>query len=73
MTAEDSYPRETTLVERLGGFLGKPWSEKVRSLRFRWLRSFPGIPVPVRLPFGSWWLAENDVFGNAIKIGRAHV
>ena len=29
----------------------------------------PWFPLPVRLPFGSWWLAWNDVCGDAIFIG----
>lgn len=30
---------------------------------------FPGIPVPVRLPFGGWWLARNDFVGSALFSG----
>jgi FkbM family methyltransferase len=45
---------------RLRRFLQKPWREKAGSIVFRWLRVFPGIPVPVPLPFGGVWLARND-------------
>jgi FkbM family methyltransferase len=47
-------------------FLQKPWREKSRSFYFRWIRVFPNIPVPVRLPFGAWWLARNDYLGAAL-------
>jgi FkbM family methyltransferase len=44
-------------------FLQKPWREKSRSFYFRWIRVFPNTPLPVRLPFGAWWLANNDYLG----------
>jgi FkbM family methyltransferase len=36
---------------------------------YRWVRTFPSVPVPVRLPFGSWWLARNDFVGAALFQG----
>ena len=50
-------------------FLFKPWSEKVKSIKYRWLRWFPSIPLPVKLPFGGWWLAEHDFCGIAMILG----
>jgi len=29
-----------------------------------------GIPIPMRLPFGSWWIARNDAVGRAIVQNR---
>ena len=54
---------------RIGQFLQKPWREKAAPLLFRWVRWFPGVPVPVRLPFGGWWLARNDFVGAAMFHG----
>jgi len=51
------------LLPRMRRFLKKPWREKSRSFYFRWVRVFPNVPVPVRLPFGGWWLARNDYVG----------
>src|SRR6266853_1593826 len=34
----------------IGRFFSTPWSEKVKSIRYRWLKWFPVIPLPVRLP-----------------------
>ncbi|MGA8365704.1 MAG: FkbM family methyltransferase [Candidatus Acidiferrales bacterium] len=51
------------LLPRMRRFLYKPWREKRRSFYFRWLRIFPNMPVPVRLPFGAWWLVRNDSIG----------
>lgn len=60
-------------MRRLYRFLRKPWHEKMRSLRFRfkrfWNRFLPFVPLPTRLPFGGWWLAWNDVCGDAIFTG----
>jgi FkbM family methyltransferase len=56
-------------LPRVWRFLGKPWDEKARSLYFRWVRMFPRIPVPARLPFGGWWLARNDYIGAMLFYG----
>ena len=50
-------------------FLSKPWSEKAKSIKYRWLKWFSSIPLPVKLPFGAWWLAEHDFCGIAIILG----
>lgn len=51
-------------------FLRKPWREKVITVRSRfkslWFQLFPSIPLPVRLPYGGWWLAVNDTCSDAI-------
>jgi FkbM family methyltransferase len=54
---------------RLGRFLQKPWREKTGYIFFCMMRAFPGIVVPVRLPFGGWWLARNDFVGSALLNG----
>lgn len=56
---------EVTLVQRsflarLTNFAAKPWRSQFRSFAFRWLRLFPGVPLPFRLRFGAWWLLRND-------------
>ena len=58
------------LFARLARFATKPWRDKFRSFGFRWIRYLPGIPLPLRLPFGVWWLAENDFAGAALLEGR---
>lgn len=58
------------LFARLARFAKKPWRDKYRSFGFRWIRTLPGIPLPLRLPFGAWWLAENDFAGAALLEGR---
>lgn len=37
-----------------------------RAMRFRWLTTFLGIPMRIRLPFGSSWIARNDACGRMI-------
>lgn len=51
-------------------FLQKPWSAKRASLYFRWIRAFPKLPLPLRLPSGQWWLVRNDVCSAAILAGQ---
>jgi len=59
----------TTIWKRIGGFLKKPWPTKVRSLGLFARRIFPNLPIPVRLPWGSWWLAQQNDLGNHILAG----
>jgi FkbM family methyltransferase len=54
------------LLQRAVRFLRKPWREKTQSVRFRWLRLFPRVPLPMRLSFGAWWLLRNDACSHAI-------
>ncbi len=58
-----SKAEEMGELSRAWRFLKKPWHEKSRSFYFRWIRIFPNVPIPVRLPFGGWWLARNDYVG----------
>ena len=61
---------------RAGRFFRKPWREKTKSLAFRWTslksqctESLARIPVPVRLPFGVWWMRRNDTLGELLMTG----
>jgi len=54
---------------RLRRFVDKPWPEKVRSAGLYCRNAFPNLPIPVRLPFGSWWLAWQNDLGNHVLAG----
>lgn len=65
------------MLPRAWRFLRKPWREKRRTLGFYWgsfasrlKESVESIPVPVRLPFGAWWIARNDHVGRPIREGQ---
>jgi FkbM family methyltransferase len=67
----------TSGLPRMSRLAKKSLREKSRSARFRlgsaksrWLRALSDIPVPVKLPFGSWWLARNDHVGKPIREGK---
>jgi FkbM family methyltransferase len=58
-------------------FLHKPWDEKLRSIRFRWesltsrwSQIVSGIRMPVRLPFGAWWIPSADKFAELLLAGE---
>lgn len=57
-------------LNRFYRFLQKPWEEKVVTARCRlksiWFQLFPSTPLPIRLPYGGWWLAEKDIFSDSI-------
>src|SRR5712691_5679585 len=66
----DLPPRDKALVQRVWRFFRAPWREKGRSIGLRWIRVFPRVPFPVRLPYGGWWLARNDATGNVVLTGQ---
>jgi FkbM family methyltransferase len=51
---EDMSSRST--VRRFLRFARKPFRQQYRSLASRVQSRFPSIPIPVRLPFGAWYL-----------------
>jgi len=63
MVPQGSALSGKALLPRFGRFLKKPWSVKLQSLTLRWIRV---MPLPVRLPFGAWWIAENEWCGISI-------
>jgi FkbM family methyltransferase len=65
--ADNSEP--SGLLARAWRFLHKPREEKARFFYALWVRIFPKIPLPTRLPFGAWWLARNDFIASSIFSG----
>ncbi|HET9995786.1 MAG TPA: FkbM family methyltransferase [Candidatus Acidoferrum sp.] len=49
-----------TLLQRVRRFLASPARRKYFALANRARRILPGMPIPLRLPFGAWWLAERS-------------
>lgn len=48
------------VIQRTQRFLARPAREKYLSLAMRVRRVFPTMPIPLRLSFGAWWLAERS-------------
>ncbi|HET8923500.1 MAG TPA: FkbM family methyltransferase [Candidatus Acidoferrum sp.] len=49
-----------TLPQRVRRFLGSPARRKYITLANRMRRILPEMPIPLRLPFGAWWLGEKS-------------
>ena len=47
-------------AKRLRRFLQQPAKQKYFSIANLVRRVIPTLPIPLRLPFGAWWLAENS-------------
>jgi FkbM family methyltransferase len=58
-----------TLSSRLGRFWRRPWHEKLFVLCDRVRMSFPGFPVPLRLPFGAWWVMRRGAIDHNLADG----
>ncbi len=56
-------------ARRVFAFPKKPSHEKLSSYASRWGRWFPGIPAPIRLPVGAWWLMDRDYIGECLENG----
>jgi FkbM family methyltransferase len=50
-------------------FLAKTPKERYAAVARMWMRKFPSVPVPVRLPFGAWWLASPGDVDNQLLNG----
>jgi FkbM family methyltransferase len=55
-----------TLPQRIRRFLASPGRRKYITLANRARRVFPGMPIPLRLPFGAWWLAEKSALDHEL-------
>jgi FkbM family methyltransferase len=51
---------DVSLPGRIWRFLRRPRRAQYLSLAFRARRVFPEMPIPLRLPFGAWWLAQKS-------------
>jgi len=69
MTAAEANPRELPMPSRISDLAYRVWKTIRIALRFHGKGTFPNFPIPVRLPFGAWWLAWNDVVGKAVLKG----
>lgn len=73
---ETHTSQATGILLRARRFLQKPWHEKAETLRIRWAglqekwrETASDIRLPVRLPFGAWWLPKNDNLGGPLLSG----
>ena len=48
-----------TFASRVRRFLAKPARLQYVALANRVRRVLPSVPIPLRLPYGAWWLAEH--------------
>jgi len=55
-----------TLPQRMVRFLASPARKKYITLANRARGIFPGMPIPLRLPFGAWWLAEKSALDHEL-------
>jgi len=62
--------RSATLPQRIGRFLASPARRKYITLANRARRIFPDMPIPLRLPFGAWWLAEKSALDHELIYGE---
>jgi FkbM family methyltransferase len=63
-------PARATLAQRVGRFLASPARRKYITLANRARRLFPDMPIPLRLPFGAWWLAEKSALDHQLIYGE---
>jgi len=74
MIGQQGYGGDMSHQFVIRSFLEKPWTEKVYSIRHRFILAWggllPSLPLPVRLPYGGWWLARNDECSAAVFTGN---
>ena len=65
-----NLPPSKTLPQRIRRFLVSPLRSKYITLANRARRIFPGMPIPLRLPYGVWWLAEENFLDHELLFGE---
>lgn len=63
-------PPSKALLQRIWRFLKSPLRSKYITLANRARRIFPHIPIPLRLPGGVWWLAEEGILDQKLLFGE---
>jgi FkbM family methyltransferase len=61
-----SASAKPTLLRRIRRFLGSPARRKYITLALQARRLFPNMAIPIRLPFGAWWLAERGALDHEL-------
>lgn len=51
---------------RVARFLGSPARRQYLTMALRARRVFPGMAIPLRLPFQAWWLAEKSALDHEL-------
>ena len=66
-----SLPRAftPTLAHRLRRFARMPRKAQYFALMNRVRRIFPPMPIPLRLPSGEWWLAQESALDHELMHG----
>ena len=64
---QKALPVTTRLSRRVKRFFAMPMRSKYLAIAERAQRRFPLTPIPLRLPFGAWWLARNDNLGDLVR------
>lgn len=59
-----------TLPQRVARFIASPTRRKYITLALRTRRLFPEMAIPLRLPFGAWWLAEKSAMDHQLMYGE---
>ncbi|HKW56449.1 MAG TPA: FkbM family methyltransferase [Candidatus Acidoferrum sp.] len=54
-----SAPARRSFLKRVARFTVSPLRRKYLAVALRMRRVFPEMPIPLRLPFGVWWLAQD--------------
>ncbi len=59
-------PGSRALPQRVKNFLKKPTQSKYTAIARRMRRFVPNLPIPLRLPFGVWWIARNSALDHEL-------
>jgi FkbM family methyltransferase len=64
-----SSAMQGTLAHRLWRFARAPRKAQYFTLMNRMRRIFPRMPIPLRLPYGKWWLAQESALDHELMHG----
>jgi FkbM family methyltransferase len=62
--------RRLSPAKRIWRFFRSPNRTKYITLAQRARRIFPNMPIPLRLPFGAWWMAEKSALDHELMFNN---
>jgi FkbM family methyltransferase len=64
------WDKDPTNIQRVQQYLASPRGKKYEVTAKKLQRRFPNVPIPIRLPFGAWWIPRKDHVSEPIVAGN---
>src|SRR6201999_1487962 len=67
---KNPWDKDPTNIQKVQQYLASPRGKKYEVTAKQLQRRFPNVPIPIRLPFGAWWIPRKDHVSEPIVAGN---